>query len=277
VTLSPLPIRRVCILVAGNTLPSIAERRGDFDRWIRERTGERWPGTWSLCDVRKPGPLPGPRAADAFVMTGSASSVTEAAPWMLRAQALLRAIARARVPLLGICFGHQMIAQALGGEVKKSPFGREIGTVRVRRTGDDPLFAGLPRTFDVHATHVDAVVKLPPGAELLATTPRDPHASFRIGDRVRAVQFHPEFDADVMRGYVRARAQLIRAEGGDAGVLLDGVHDGVRGRDILWNFARMAARAAVGGRPGYLATAHLRQSSVAPIPHDAQPSSPSCR
>jgi GMP synthase (glutamine-hydrolysing) len=253
--------------VAGNTLASIARRRGDFDRWIREKTRGAWPGTWTVRDLRRPGPLPGPRDADAFVITGSSSSVTERAPWMLRSQALVSAIARARVPLLGICFGHQMIAEALGGEVRRNPLGREIGTVRVCRLGDDALFAGLPRTFDVQATHVDAVMKLPPGARVLARTALDPHSAFRVGDAVRAVQFHPEFDADVIRGYLRERADLVRAEGGDAAELLERVHDCARGRDILRNFARVAARR-------YFATAHLPQSLVAPIPHEAQPSSP---
>jgi GMP synthase (glutamine-hydrolysing) len=229
---------RMMILVAGSTVPAIAERRGDFDRWIREKTGDAWHGSWTVHDVRTTAPLPGPRAADAFVITGSSSSVTERAPWMLRAEALVRDIVSARVPLLGICFGHQMIAQALGGQVEKNPFGREIGTVRVRRVADDPLFAGLPRTFDVNATHVDAVVRLPPDAELLATTPLDPAASFRVGPRVKAVQFHPEFDADVMRGYVQARAHLIEREGLDPRGLQTAVHEGTRGRDVLRGFAR---------------------------------------
>jgi GMP synthase (glutamine-hydrolysing) len=234
---------RGCILVAGNTLPSIALRRGDFDRWIREKTGDAWPGAWTTQDLRKPLPLPGPRDADAFVITGSSSSVTEAAPWMLRAQGLVREIARARVPMLGICFGHQLIAQALGGEVTRNPLGREIGTVRVGRLEDDALFSGLPRTFDVHATHVDAVTKLPPGASVLATTSRDRHSAFRIGGAIRAVQFHPEFDADAIRGYLRERAHLVLAEGGDPGELLGRVHAGTRGREILRNFARLAAGA----------------------------------
>ena len=89
--------------------------------------------------------------------------MTERAPWMLRAEALVRGIERARVPLLGICFGHQMIAQALGGEVRKNPRGREIGTVRVTRRLDDPLFAGLPRTFDVNATGGSASVAVTGG------------------------------------------------------------------------------------------------------------------
>jgi len=231
---------RMMILAAGSTMPAIAERRGDYDRWIRETTGDAWTGSWSVHDVRTDAPLPGPRDADAFVITGSSSSVTERAPWMLRAEALVRGIAQARVPLLGICFGHQMIAQALGGDVKKNPRGREIGTVRVERRLDDPLFAGLPRSFDVNATHVDAVVDLPAHAEVLATTSLDRVAAFRVGDRVKAVQFHPEFDADVMRGYLRARADRVREEGLDPDALLAAVHEGTRGRDVMRGFARQA-------------------------------------
>ena len=237
---------RMMILSAGSTMPDIAERRGDYDRWIRETTGDAWTGRWAIHDVRTDAPLPGPRDADAFVITGSSSSVTERTPWMLRAEALVRGIERARGPLLGICFGHQMIAQALGGEVKKNPRGREIGTVRVQRLLDDPLFAGLPRSFDMNATHVDAVVELPPHAEVLATTSLDPVAAFRVGDRVKAVQFHPEFDADVMRGYLRARTDKVREEGLDPDALLAAVHEGTRGRDVLRGFARSINGTLVG-------------------------------
>jgi len=232
---------RMMILAAGSTLPAVAAQRGDFDRWIREKTGDAWPGMWVVHDVRTAAPLPGPRDADAFIMTGSSSSVTERAPWMLRAEELVRGIDRAGAPLLGICFGHQMIAQALGGEVKKNPRGREIGTVRLQRLADDPLFAGLPRSFDVNATHVDAVAKLPPHAEILAVTSLDPMSAFRVGTRIKAVQFHPELDVDVMRGYLRARAHLVESEGHDPQALLGAVHEGTRGSDVLRAFARMAA------------------------------------
>ncbi len=237
-------IRTVAILVAGQTLPEIASRRGDFERFIRTRAGVS-SARWATYDMRGVSPLPGPRDADAFIVTGSSSSVTERAPWMLRAEELLRHIVAARAPLLGICFGHQMMAQALGGEVQRNPFGREIGTVRLMRTADDPLFAGTPRTFDVHQTHVDAVTRLPPGAEVLATTALDPVAAFRVGALAHGVQFHPEMDADIMRGYVTARTQIIRDEGGDPDAILAGIHDGTRGHDVLWNFVRLAAPSAL--------------------------------
>ena len=239
-------IATVVILVAGQTLPEIARRRGDFERFIRTRAGAGPRVRWVARDLRGPAPLPGPRDADAFVMTGSSSSVTERASWMLRAEELLRQIVAARTPFLGICFGHQMMAQALGGEVRRNPRGREIGTVRLERRADDPLFAGLPRSFDVHETHVDAVTRQPPGAEVLATTALDPVAAFRVGARVHGVQFHPEFDADIMRGYVTARAGLIADERGDPDAILARIHDGTRAHDILRNFARAVAGAPAG-------------------------------
>jgi GMP synthase (glutamine-hydrolysing) len=226
------------ILVTGEPPAALKTRRGDYARWIRERTGDAWRGEWSSLDVRGWGTVPGPRDADGFVITGSSSSVTERAPWMLRLEDLVRGIASARRPLLGICFGHQIIAQALGGEVARNPRGREIGTMRLSRVADDAMFAGLPRTFDVHGTHSDVVARLPPGAEILATTPLDSVAAFRVGERIRSVQFHPEFDADVMRGYLHVRAAAIAGEGGNPPSLLARVHDGARGRDILRSFAR---------------------------------------
>lgn len=241
---------RILILVAGTTIPAIAARRGDYPRWIREAVGDAWAGAWAEHDLRSNAPLPGPRSADAFVITGSSSSVTERAPWMLRAEELIRGIAAARVPLLGLCFGHQMIAQALGGEVARNPRGREIGTVRVQRVADDPLFAGLPRAFHVNATHVDVVARLPPGAEVLATTALDDVSAFRVGDRVRCVQFHPEFDDDVVRDYLRIRAPLIRGEGADPEAMLARA-GGTRGRDVMRNFARtLNGSAAAGGATG---------------------------
>jgi GMP synthase (glutamine-hydrolysing) len=231
---------RVLVLVAGDPVSSVATRRGRYDRLIREATGDAWTGRWAAHDIRTLAPLPGPRDAEAFIITGSSASVTEHTPWMSRAEDLVRGIAFARVPLLGICFGHQMVAEALGGEVRRNPLGREIGTVRLERVADDPLFRGLPRVLDVNATHVDAVARLPPGAEVLATTALDRAAAFRVGSTIRAVQFHPEFDADVMRGYLVARSDVVRAEGGDPEALLGRVHGGTRGRDMLGNFARWA-------------------------------------
>jgi GMP synthase (glutamine-hydrolysing) len=236
---------KLIVLRAGDAAAPVAARRGEFFSWIRREVGDTWSGEWVEHDIRTEEPLPGPRDADGFVITGSSSSVTERAPWMLRSEELVRGIVSAGTPLFGICFGHQMVGQALGGRVAKNPRGREIGTVDVRvvaHSPRDPIFAGLGDRFRANHTHVDSVVELPPGARLLAETDLEQNAAFAVGDRVKCVQFHPEIDGDAMRGYVEARAHLVEAEGGDPRAILANVADAPEGASTLRSFVRLVVR-----------------------------------
>jgi len=233
---------RLVVLRTGDVEESVAAECGQFASWIRREVGSLWQGAWHEHDVRTDAPLPSPRDADGFIVTGSPSSVTAQTPWMLRAQALLEQIAGSGVPLFGICFGHQMVGQALGGRVAPNPRGREIGTRLIRvvdGAGADPLLAGLERTeFFANCTHVDSLVALPPGAQLLAETDLEPHAAFAVGKNVRCVQFHPEMNGEAMRGYIRARASAIASEGGDPSVLVQDARDAPQGSLLLKNFVR---------------------------------------
>jgi GMP synthase (glutamine-hydrolysing) len=226
------------ILRAGDAASPVAARRGQFHEWIVRVAGAVWEGPWEVQDIRTDAPLPALEHAAAFVMTGSSSSVTERAPWMLRAEAYVREIAREEKPLFGICFGHQLVAQALGGEVAKNPRGREIGTVRVRRLAEDPIFTGLGDELAANATHVDSVSRLPAGARVLAASELEPTQAFAVGAAIRCVQFHPEIDGDAIRGYVEARAHLISAEGGDAEAIRARSVDAPEAEETLRNFVR---------------------------------------
>lgn len=237
---------KLIVLRAGDAAPNVAQRRGEFFSWIVREVGDAWTGAWIEHDVRTDAPLPDPRDAAGFVVTGSSASVTDRAPWMLRTEALLRAVVDAKTPLFGICFGHQMIAEALGGKVAKNPRGREIGTVEVRvlpHAPRDPMFAGLGDRFHANHTHLDSVVTLPPGARLLAETDLEPHAAYAVGEHVKCVQFHPEIDGDAMRGYVEGRAHLIEKEGRDPKPILEAVRDTPDGAATLANFVRHVVRA----------------------------------
>jgi GMP synthase (glutamine-hydrolysing) len=229
---------RIIVLRTGDVAVPVAEKRGEFDRLIRETVGAAYTGDWQTVDLRREGALDDlkPSSADAFVITGGASSVTDREGWMIAGEGFIRELDAAKVPLLGICLGHQMIAQALDGEVVQNPLGREIGTVALETLADDRLFDGLGPSFSVNATHIDTVGRLPSRARVLARTALEATAAFAIDDHIRAVQFHPELDDDAMRGYVVARRERIESEGLDFESIRDRVNAGDTNGRVLRNF-----------------------------------------
>lgn len=149
---------------------------------------------------------PQPEAYDGWLMTGSVASVHDGEPWMLRLAALLRDRHARRVPLAGLCFGHQMLAHALGGRVGPSPGGWRIGTAPTQfaeqPTWMDPPQAGI-RLF---AAHEEQVLQLPPGARVLGGDIFAPIGAMAIGDHVFSSQYHPELTREFMLALLEAFA-----------------------------------------------------------------------
>ena len=151
-----------------------------------------------------------------MIVSGSAAFVTDRAEWSERTAGWMRDAVQAGTPLLGICYGHQLLAHALGGQVDYNPAGRESGTVFIDLhppAFEDPLFAAMPARFAAHATHLQTVLRPPEGATVLARSEQDGCHAFRWGEQAWGVQFHPEFATHHMRGYVHARADHLRSEG----------------------------------------------------------------
>ena len=230
------------VVKCGSALASVRERRGDYEDWIVAGLGVA-PDRAAVAAPASGDPLPDPRAPAAVVLTGSSAMVSAREPWSERTAGWLREVVAAGTPLLGICYGHQLLAHALGGRVARNPRGREIGTIEVELlplARRDPLFGGLPDRLTLQATHVEAVLELPPSARRLAASAGDPHQAFAVGACAWGVQFHPEFDADVIRGYLDARRELLRGEGLDADALLGAARDAAHGGEILRRFAALA-------------------------------------
>jgi GMP synthase (glutamine-hydrolysing) len=145
--------------------------------------------------------------------------------------------------MLGICYGHQLLAYSLGGEVGSNLRGPEFGTVEVavhEPAAKDPLFAHLPRKFRAHASHAQCVLKLPAGATCLASSERDPHQAFVVGPRVWGVQFHPEFDVEAAAIYIRGFSRQLRRSGVDPLELLQSVTETPVAESLLARFGRIA-------------------------------------
>jgi GMP synthase (glutamine-hydrolysing) len=194
------------IVKVGSTYPDIAAELGDFEHWIAAGLPEDAPPV-TVVDPRAGDALPAADAVAGVIVTGSHSMVTDREPWSEQVAAWLRGAVAAELPVLGICYGHQLLAHALGGEVTNHPRGIELGTIEVERTEaaqNDPLFAALPQRFAAQSAHRQSVRRLPEGAVLLAGNRFEPHHAYRVGDRAWGVQFHPEFSAAATAAYVRA-------------------------------------------------------------------------
>jgi GMP synthase (glutamine-hydrolysing) len=235
----------VLIIKTGNTLESIPRERGDFEDWIMAGMG--LPRThFLICDVASGEQLPSLENIAAAVVTGSAAMVTDKPGWSEYAGAFLRDATNHELPVLGICYGHQLLAHALGGVVDYNPKGREIGTTRIQLTAAvkaDPLFAGFPAEFAANVSHSQSVIRLPAAAEVIAANAFEPYQAVRFGKTAWGVQFHPEFSADIMQYYLAERRPALLAEGLNVPELQAKVAPTPVAESLLLKFAQLAAKA----------------------------------
>ncbi len=200
-------MKDLIIIKTGSSFSELVSEAGDFEDWIISRLPEQAGFNYRIINVQKGEPLPDPLSVSGAVITGSHSMVTDHEEWSETTAMWIRDAAEISTPLLGICYGHQLLAFSMGGKVSPSPRGPEFGTIPLSLTAEsvnDILFRGLDETIYVHTSHYQSVTELPEGSVVLASTEKDPNSAFRIGKCAWGVQFHPEYTVNVAETYLES-------------------------------------------------------------------------
>lgn len=226
---------KVGILAAGNNEGELLERFGSFAQMTQEMLAGAGFSfqCWDVCLGEFPDSH---RDCDSWIITGSPASVYDSLVWIGPLEQLIRDIGQARQGLVGICFGHQIIAQALGGSVKKAKAGWGLGVDQYLPTEKGVVMLGADSHY-LHVIHQDQVVTLPEGAEPLAGSAFCPNGVLRYGSHIFTVQAHPEFSSEYMQALLSAIAPehitLLEAESGVQSILSQGAQPGLVVGEII--------------------------------------------
>lgn len=212
----------VGILETGVPPAELAARHGRYDAMVRRMLGDGFAcRTYRVRD----GELPAsPDAHPAYVITGSSAGVYDDLPWIAPLMDFIRAVdasARGRPRMVGLCFGHQVMAEALGGRVEKSDRGWGLGLHAYAVERAEPWMEGAAEgaPVSVAASHQDQVVEAPPGATVLMSSAFTPHAALLYaGGRAVSFQFHPEFERGMAEALVELRRPQIGAAAAERGL-----------------------------------------------------------
>ena len=232
----------ILLIKTGDTFPEIKSIHGDFEEMIKACVPGDSPEI-TVYDARKQLVLPPLSDYAGVILTGSHSMVTDEEDWSERLIPYIREMSQLETPVLGICYGLQLIAKAMGGTVDYDKQGIQSGMVSVMLTDDaqqDPIFSQLPATFYTNVGHSQVVTVLPEGTVLLARNYKETYEAMRIGKSMWGIQFHPEFTQAISRQYIELSQEAIQSTDQNLETLWENCSETPESRSLISRFVTYA-------------------------------------
>ena len=234
-------MKNLLIIKTGDTCPEIKVAHGDFEDMFASSI-DGIDVDITVYDARDQQPLPELANFQGVIITGSHSMSTDCEPWSERLLPYIKQMLATNTPTLGVCYGHQLMAKALGGKIDFHPEGPQAGSTEITLTDAgkaDRLLGESPITFKVNAGNSQRISKLPNEAVVLAGNDFEPHQAVKFGEAMWGLQFHPEFDRSVTCAYIDRTAEVLTKHGRDAESIKASCINTLESKDILRNFATL--------------------------------------
>lgn len=241
----------IVILQTGHTSEPIRSLFGEFPQFFERalvaytNLGPYKLTVYDLCHDWPQKPLPDLALVDGVLVTGSRHMLDENAPWMLGGIDFIKQCLDKEVPFLGVCFGHQMLGAACGSKVGPNPNKRAMGTVEVTPCGStNALLQDLEKPFLAQVSHRDVILEKSPSFQVLATAPHDNFHVIKAGSCAYGVQFHPEWDMEIVKTYIEQRRDVLENELGEKSTerLLANLQDSPLSSKVLARFIEMCRK-----------------------------------
>ena len=215
------------VLQADSVLVQFQEKHGNYPEMFRRILGRSGAAVefrnYNVERVEYPSNLDD---CDGYVITGSKKSVYDDEHWIKHLSGFVRSLHEKRKKLVGICFGHQLVAHVLGGKTEAAGKGWGVGVHQYQVVAKLGFMSPAADEFGLLVSHKDQVTELPDGAQLLATSEFCPNAMFRIDDHILTFQGHPEFTREYARDLMQMRKETLGEHTYQSGIasLQHGIH-----------------------------------------------------
>lgn len=234
-------MKKIVILKMGDTLKSIKNQIGDFEDIIIKKCGLK-KDEFEIIDCPKYDELPSINSIKGIIITGSHAMVSNYEPWSIKVEKFLGNVIDNNIPILGICYGHQLLGDVLGGKVGYNPKGMELGTVDIYLTEEgkkDKLLGVMPINFKAQVAHSQSILKLPKGVKVLAYNDFESVHSFIYKNNIWGVQFHPEFTGEFTKKYIEFEKENLEKNNKKYEDLYNSVEDNNYGEKLLKRFIKI--------------------------------------